>query len=219
MSGPAFVIVLVAIWLAIGLGLSLVLGRRGHDGFTWFVIGTLLGPLALFLALDAVQNGEPAAPLESTLPGVAPGTGIDVLVGADGSRGARAAVEEAVALFGTKLGRVDLVQVIPFDGVVAVEREAKESIAAEAARYARLRPGTEVVRGRPADVLAARALEGGYDVLVVGTRGAGRHLFGSTARELASTSPIPVLLFGAPQSRSAGAATSEPVVVDSQSRL
>ena len=97
MSGPVLIIVIGAVWLTIGLVLSLVLGRRGHDGFTWLVIGTLLGPLALLLALDAVQNGEPAEPLVSTPTGIVPDGGIDVLVGADGSDEARAALEEAVA--------------------------------------------------------------------------------------------------------------------------
>ncbi len=201
MSGPVVVIVIGAVWLTIGLVLSLVLGRRGHDGFAWLVVGTLLGPLALLLAVDAVQNGEPSAPIISTPAGIAFDGGIDVLVGADGSDEARGALEEAVGLFGSRLGRVELVRVVPFDGVAAAERAATEAITAEADRYAYLHPGTEVVRGRPADVLAALAVDGGYDVLVVGTRGSGRHLFGSTARELASSSSVPVLLLAAASRR------------------
>lgn len=211
MSGPVPIVVLAAAWLTIGLALSLVLGRRGHDGFTWLVIGTLLGPLALLLALDAVQNGESSEPLASTVAGIVPDGGIDVLVGADGSEDARAALDEAVGLFGTRLGRVELVRVISFDAVAGTEREATEAIAAEAERYGFLRPGTEVVRGHPADVLTARAVDGGFDVLVVGTRGSGRHLFGSTARELASSSPVPVLLLGAAARRRTSAATPDPV--------
>lgn len=203
MSGLAVAIV-VGVWLTIGLTLSLVLGRRGHDGFAWLVVGTLLGPLAVPLAFDAAQHEEPTTPIVSTAPGIPPERGVDLLVGADGSDEAHAALEEAVALFGERLGRVELVRVVPFDGGAAIEREASDAIGAEALRYADLRPGTQVLRGHPAEVLAARALTGGFDVLVVGTRGSGRHPFGSTARELATSCPIPVLLLDAARRRRNG---------------
>lgn len=198
MSGPVLIVTVGLVWLTIGFVLSWVLGRRGHDGFTWLVIGTLLGPLAIFLAIDAVQNAEVREPIV-----VAAGSGrggtTDVLVGADGSEEARAALETAVALFGPSLGRVTLVRVISYDAGSETNREAVASVEHEAARYAELAPGIEVVRGHPATVLGARAVEGRYDVLVVGTRGAGRHLLGSTARELAAASPVPVFLVGASQ--------------------
>lgn len=47
------VLVAAAAWLGIGLVLSLVLGRRGHDPFSWFVLGMMLGPLAIALAVDS----------------------------------------------------------------------------------------------------------------------------------------------------------------------
>lgn len=37
-------------WLAIGLALSLAMGCRGHDRFSWLVLGTTMGPVALALA-------------------------------------------------------------------------------------------------------------------------------------------------------------------------
>jgi nucleotide-binding universal stress UspA family protein len=176
----------------------LVLGRRGHDGFSWLVIGTVLGPLALLLAIDAVQNAEPREPIVVAT-GQRGGGATDVLVGADGSAESRAALETAVALFGASLGRVTLVRVISYDSGLESSRDAAAAVEEEAARYPQLTPRVEVVRGHPAAVLAARAVEGDYDVLVVGTRGAGRHLFGSAARELAAGSPVPVFLVGAAQ--------------------
>ncbi len=37
-----FLVAIGALWASIGLVLSLTMGRRGHDGFTWLVVGTLL---------------------------------------------------------------------------------------------------------------------------------------------------------------------------------
>ena len=57
MSSNALFAVMAA-WLAIGLVLALVLGRRGHDPFSWFVLGTLLGPLAIAFAFYAWRHEE-----------------------------------------------------------------------------------------------------------------------------------------------------------------
>ncbi len=48
-----FFMVLAAAWLAIGLVLAIVMGRRGHDSFGWLVLGTLLGPMGVVLAVAA----------------------------------------------------------------------------------------------------------------------------------------------------------------------
>ena len=52
--------------------------------------------------------------------------------------------------------------------------------------------------GRPAEELQRLAVERGYDLLVVGTRGTGlsKVLLGSTATELAAHAKVPVLLAG-----------------------
>ncbi len=203
MSGPALIVAVAAVWLMIGLTLSLLLGRRGHDGFSWFVVGTLIGPLAIFLAIDAVQHGERR---RSSL--VAAGTSgagaTDILVGVDGSPEARAALETAITMFGDSLGRVTLLRAIPFDSGLTTDEDAAQEIEREAARLPAIHPRIEVARGDPATLLREHASSGAYDVLVIGSEGAGRHLFGSAARELASASPIPVLLVSA-----AGAAHPE----------
>ena len=193
MSGPTLVIALAALWLAIGFVLSLVLGRRGHDGFRWLVVGTLLGPLAILIAVDAVQNGERRESSVISTGGSRSGT-TDILVGVDGSAEARAAFDAAVAMFGESLGRVTLLRVVPFDGGIDMDRTAAAETEREARRVPDLQPRIEVARGDPATVLREHAEAGGYDVLVIGTKGAGRHLFGSAARDLASASPIPILM-------------------------
>jgi nucleotide-binding universal stress UspA family protein len=55
-----------------------------------------------------------------------------------------------------------------------------------------------VAAGRPAEVLSRLAAEGGDDLLVVGSRGAGlsKVLLGSTATSLAAHAKVPVLVAG-----------------------
>jgi nucleotide-binding universal stress UspA family protein len=59
-------------------------------------------------------------------------------------------------------------------------------------------PALVLVAGRPAQALARLAAEGGYDLLVVGSRGAGPSavLLGSTATSLAAHAKVPVLVAG-----------------------
>jgi nucleotide-binding universal stress UspA family protein len=78
-----------------------------------------------------------------------------------------------------------------------MDRSAAAETEQEALRFPDLHPRIEVARGNPATVLREHAEAGGYDVVVIGSKGAGRHLFGSAARDLASASPIPVLLVSA----------------------
>jgi nucleotide-binding universal stress UspA family protein len=193
MSQAALVLTVLVVWLSIGLGIWLVLGRRGHDGFTWFLIGTLAGPVGILVAVDAAQHDESSAPI-SQLTGHPHAGTVDVLVGADGSRAARAALEAAIALLGPSLGRVTLLRAVPFDAGVDADRRAAHAVETEAARYTDLEPGVEVRGGHPATVLASAARDGDYDLVVIGSRGSGPHPFGSTARELATSSPVPVLL-------------------------
>ena len=40
-------------FLAIGGALGVFMGRRGFDAYSWFVLGTILGPLAVFIAVLA----------------------------------------------------------------------------------------------------------------------------------------------------------------------
>jgi nucleotide-binding universal stress UspA family protein len=197
MSGTVFVVVLTG-WLAIGVLLSFVLGRRGHDGFAWLLLGAMLGPLAVALAVDAWRHGEELQ-RETVVrsPVTTDAAAVDVLIGFDGSPESRAALRSAIDLLGARLGRLTLATVIPFDGGLINERQARAALEAEAAGLAWLAPELEIVRGNPAHALDAAAIEGGYDVLAVGTMGAGRaHLFGSTASHLARHSKVPVLMTG-----------------------
>src|SRR5581483_7199947 len=116
-SYSTLVIVAAVAWLSIGLTLSLVMGRRGHDAFSWLILGTLFGPLGAIFAVEARDQErvrpEMVAHRESSGPGP-----IDVLVGLDGSPESRAALQAAVALLGPRLGRLTLATVVPYDSGV-----------------------------------------------------------------------------------------------------
>lgn len=196
---PATALFLVlAGWLAIGLVLSIVLGRRGHDRFSWFVLGTLLGPLAVAFAAVAWHQSEQLQQKTIVASPVTPGEAtVDVLVGFDDSPESRAAIASVIGLFGVRLGRLTLATVIPFDGGRLDEQKARAGLEQEAQRLAWRAPGLEIIRGEPATALVTAAAQGGFDLLAVGTTGAGRsHLFGRAARRLAGHSKVPVLVTG-----------------------
>jgi nucleotide-binding universal stress UspA family protein len=192
-SSSEFLLAVAVAWLVIGAALSLVLGWRGHSGFSWFVLGTLLGPLAIGLAISSWRSDEHPEPRVVAGP-AADVDGVDVLAGFDGSPESRAALDAVIELLGSRLGRLTIATVVPFDGGADEERSALGALDREKERLAWLAPGLEVLKGHPATALTTRATEDGYQLLAIGTRGHG--LFGSAASELARTGKIPVLLVG-----------------------
>ena len=193
----------VAAWFAIGLVLSIVMGRRGHNGFGWLVMGALLGPLGIAMAIDAGRHDEQLRPrtLAERVP-VTAGTGpIDVLIGYDGSSEADAAPQAVVDLLGDRLGRLTVATVIPFGGLREQEQDATELLRQLARRIPGRVTELEVVHGHPSVALRQCAVEGGYKLIAVGTRGAGlsKALRGSAASELARESEVPVLFVGSVQ--------------------
>jgi nucleotide-binding universal stress UspA family protein len=194
-EGLAFAI---AVWLSIGISLALVMGRRGHGAFQWLLLGAVLGPIALPLALARIRD-ERRPQTQELAAGVRGSGAIDVLVGIDGSPESQAALGSAVELLGPRIGRLTLAWVTEFDDTSAQAREntkrAVESLerSAEAANVTE--PGMVLLSGRPADALTDQARHEGYQLLVVGRRGRGatKALLGSTASRLARTD-VPVLI-------------------------
>jgi nucleotide-binding universal stress UspA family protein len=212
MSATTALVALAATWVGVGLLLAWVMGRHGHDPFAWWLLGSLLGPLAGPLAISAERHpADQAWPLRAGRPGRGP---VDVLAGLDGSPEAVAALAAALDLLGPRLGRLTLVTVLELDASVEHDR-ARVRARAELERQARLVqlrlstgqhgpddgrrvPGLVLLAGRPAQALQRLATEGGYDLLVAGTRGAGlsKLVLGSTATTLAAQAKVPVLLAG-----------------------
>ena len=195
-----FFVVIAAVWLLTGFVLSIVMGRRGHDGYAWLLLGTVLGPLAIVLAVDAGRHDEKLEPtlLAGGMPAIAGSGPVDVLAGYDGSLESVAAIDAAIGLLGDRLGRLVVATVVPFGDVKEPERLAREGLRALAGRTSGMVPQLEILHGHPSDALRQFASEGGFDMVAVGTRGRGltRAVLGSAASELARDSKVPVLLVG-----------------------
>ena len=197
-DSAVLVFAIAATWLAIGLVLSVVMGRRGHNGFGWLVIGAVVGPLAVVLALaarrhevDAQRDGRSGGSQGPGRPGR-----VDVLVGYDGSPQSIAALDAARALFGDRMGRLGVATVTHFGDSRQQERAARAALDRLTAGAPGPRPHLEVLHGHPATALVTFARSAGYDVIAVGTRGSGitKAILGSAASELARDSRVPVLL-------------------------
>ena len=214
MSSTAFLSLLMATFACIGFVLTIVMGRLGHSPFAWGLLGLLLGPIALLLALVEVRNERRwwTRLVASGDPGSGP---VDVLVGIDGSPESAAATTTALELLDGRVGRLTLVAVTDLDDSYA-GREERVRLQGELERQAEavrawLRkldgpaqakqtvvPELQLMAGRPATTLDTIAAEDGYDLLVVGARGTGMSsvLLGSVATSLAARASVPVLIVG-----------------------
>jgi nucleotide-binding universal stress UspA family protein len=213
-SSTAFLSLLMATFVCIGFVLAIVMGRLGRSPFAWGLLGLVLGPIAMLLALVEVRNERPWGTrlVASGDPGGGP---VDILVGIDGSPESAAATTAALELLGDRVGRLTLAAVAEVDDSTA-GREERARLREELERQSEavrawLRepdgsaqakqtvvPELQLMAGRPATTLDTIAAEDGYDVLVVGARGTGMSsvLLGSVATRLAARASVPVLIIG-----------------------
>jgi nucleotide-binding universal stress UspA family protein len=200
MSEAMVVLIISGTWLAIGLLTSLVMGQRGHDPFSWGLVGVLLGPVGAAFALWARMDAR-AAPAPDK--GVTAHQGpVDVLVGLDGSPLSELAAVSVVRLFGGRIGRLTAATVITYDAAQSEplrrqeEKTADASLARLRAVLAELPIDGRILIGRPCDALLGFANAGGYDVIVVGPRGhrLSERLWGSTTEDLVAQSPVPIMV-------------------------
>jgi nucleotide-binding universal stress UspA family protein len=207
MSFTAFALILVAIWCAVGLSVSAWMRRRGHAFFTWSYVGVVLGPFVIPLAIDAIARERRDA--VTTIPALPTTDRVAVLVGFDGSTESLAAARAAATLLGNRIGRFTFATVLDYDSGSSEQQDrARHEISM--AMHALPVPASEPVLlvGSPAPVLADAAHAGGFDLLVVGSRGRGasRALLGSVASRLARGAGMPVLIGGASTTEAAEAA-------------
>ena len=204
MNAVVFVLGIVALWLVIGLVSGTVMARRGHDFRTWFGLGTIAGPLVVRLIADA-EPVEAAAPHRTKhgFPGRGP---VDVLVGIDGSTDSFRALTEVAELFGSRLGRVTVAAVLDIEGERAHspddDRARAEHDLDAAVQYLAsvdVTPTTQLLTGRPAQVLEQHAIDEGFDLVAVGPRGSGlsARVLGSVAEHLVRSGRHPVLVASA----------------------
>ncbi len=190
---------IIAAWVLAGIAMSVVLGRRGHDGISWLIVGILLGPLSALLAVDVVRHDEALA-VEPVKVGTPPprSEGIRVLVGYDDSPDAHAVIEAVIGLMGQRLQSLTLARVLPFDGGTDEEDDARAGLLAEAKEHVDTPIELEIIRGRPASALVEAAVVGRFDLLAVGAVGAAHSvLYGSTTHPLSRQRTVPVLICAA----------------------
>ncbi|WP_346623328.1 universal stress protein [Blastococcus montanus] len=194
----------VVIWLAIGLGAAVWLGRRGYRDRKWYLIGAALGPLFVPIALERGREQNRVVertPMADATPAGPDGT-VTVVVGVDGSEESDRSVRDAARLFGGGGTRVVLVMAIDPDVVEFhddTERDRCRSLLADRADwFPRSSPVVEIASGRPGHALLEVARQESADVVVVGRRGRGlsHRMLGSVAEHVTRHSPAPVLLAG-----------------------
>ncbi|MEH0937941.1 universal stress protein [Micromonospora psammae] len=199
-------LLVVVVWLATGLLTAAVfVTRGGHRNLLWYLVGGLLGPIFVPIAVERGRAGTRRVEVRSRPPAPT-GTGLRVLVGVDGSPDSDRALRAVVRTLSGTASELVLVAVTSPD---LVDAEATD----EARRARRMlderadglpaelpRPSIEVVVGHPADGLLAVAESRDVDLLVVGRggHGLGERLLGSVAEDLAHRSPRAVLLGSLP---------------------
>ena len=202
MSATNALLVLVVAWALIGVVAAIIMAGRGHARYSWTMLGVLLGPLVIPLAISATRREPtPTSPLARTDP---PSSHLAVLVGVDGSEDAKGALVNAIALFGTRIGRLTIATVLDYDlERTAAGRDEQDRALEMLSTHATLAAAllereveTTMLAGRPADALVQYARDGNYDLIVVSPRGKGasRVLFGSVASQLARGVGVPVVI-------------------------
>lgn len=145
-----------------------------------------------------------------------------ILLAYDGFEHSNHALEETAKLAEGERSEVTVLSVVPPDargsksgGHVGLRPHAHEDVA-RAHHYLRER-GVEsemkLEHGDPAEEIVTAANAGGYDLVVVGSRGrgpVGRLLLGSVSTEVVGKAPCPVLVAAAETTETHGAGESPP---------
>ena len=203
MPTGAYVAVIIVVWLALGLGAALFLGRRGYRSGTWYFLGAALGPLFVPIALERGRRQE--AVVERTGPAATPPDDgrVTVVVGVDGSPESDHVIRDADRLFTDPHTRFVLVTAIDPDVVEfadEAERTRSRALLEDRAAWLTPRDGSgpvlEIATGEPGRTLLDVARTEGADVVLVGRRGRGlsHRLLGSVAEHVTRHATVPVLL-------------------------
>jgi nucleotide-binding universal stress UspA family protein len=204
MSFTTIGFIVVGVWVLIGVVTSIVMGRRGHHAFSWFLLGAIFGPLVVPFVVEALVD-ERRGRSEVIHAGEPRRGPLSILVGVDGSRESTAALRTTIALFGSHVGKLTLAEVVDYEtaqgGLVEDRRKADADLSdlkREAASLGAPDPDIILLAGRPAEALVDAAVGAGCHLLVIGGRGRGatKAVLGSVARQLAGNAKVPVLIVG-----------------------
>ena len=200
-------LIVAAVWVAIGVICAFVMRRRGHDFYVWLALGTVLGPLVIPLAIERARFHEALDRRSESIPTPAR-SGFDVVAGVDGSDESLRAITSALELFGDSMTSLTIATVLDYDSESAAagiepRREAQRMLdeAATATEFDLVR--TEILFGRADRALAEFARTHGAELIVVGARGHGatEALFGSITQRLVGSCEVPVYVGASLSSR------------------
>ena len=185
----------VGAWAIEALAVGYYMRMRGFDGYGWTLVAAVFGPIALAVAISYVIRPPERQPRLLRRAGHGSGQR-NALVGVDGSPESEAAVDRVVSLIGSELGRLVVARVLPYDASQSTELAAATKLQDLADRHPAAHAGLMVLRGDPAEALRSYAADEHFDVVAVGSRGAGfsTALLGSVASTLAAGSDVPVLI-------------------------
>jgi len=198
MSSTRFLLTVAATWAIIGLVVALTMRRRGHDLHEWLVLGVVLGPLVVPLAVERARFHSTGRQTESP---ERLGGRFDLLAGLDGSIEAVDALKTALRLFGGCVSSVTIVKVLDYDSLSSpsgaeLRTEANEMLASVAGQIPIDHVDTRILFGRPDRAIAEYARDAGIELVVVGARGHGASeaLFGSVTSRLVGGCGTPVFV-------------------------
>lgn len=201
MPTTASVVLVLLVWVAVGLAAALHLGRRGYRSSSWYLLGAVLGPLFVPIALERGRRQERVVERTPAPEPERPGS-LTVVVGVDGSGESDRALRDVARVFDASGTRVVLVMALDPDAVEfsddAELTRCREVLRDGATRFAAAAPAVELVSGEPGRALLRAAEAEGADVVVVGRRGHGlsHRLLGSVAEHVTRHARVPVLLAG-----------------------
>ncbi len=190
---------MLAVWVATGLLAALVVHRRGHDFRPAVVLGFVLGPLFIALAVDAARHREREVAPVPLAPGSRSEGPVDVLVGIDGSADAMAVVSPVVRLLGPRIGRLTLAATIDYESAESDDWSDGKAAAALELEVSSIflpdhEPSTVLLPGEPVRALTTHAADNGYDLLVVVAARRWRRLLRRRARRVDDRRAVPVLV-------------------------
>jgi nucleotide-binding universal stress UspA family protein len=210
MGAVLFAIVAAITWVAVGLAAAVVLARHGQKSWQWYVIGVVLGPIMLPIALESVTRPGRLVMRTAAAPPAPGGQGLVALVAVDGSPESDHALREAQQVLAPAAPRFILLTVVDPDLVtgqgVGDQASTTEQVARELlAERASWLPGgaaasvLEIAAGDPATEIMERAASEEVDLVVLGRRGRGvsHKILGSVADQVVRRGRRPVL-FGTP---------------------
>ncbi len=206
-----------AVWLAFSLIFAAIsayaASRWGRDPFGWLIVGAVLGPLGFLVLLgmhqDDLHRSRPRLVGPGSRSGVKPQT--LVLIAVDGSAVSTRVVEYVTDHFGSTLGEVAVLSVLPIEvaprstpvedsprgRLLEEEIERHLGSACTQLRAAGISCRPIMLFGDPAKEIITFAEEGHYALIVMGRRGRGaigKVLLGSVSDSVVKAASCPVMV-------------------------